>query len=92
MLRPLPFCFLLLAVTCNQFVAAEALYLRAHKQEKFLINSIVGAIFMGASTYFLGRYYGAIGVTAGYLTSAIFIGLGLGTRTFLKYRRLWHAK
>jgi O-antigen/teichoic acid export membrane protein len=92
MLRPLPFCFLLLAVTCNQFVAAQALYLRAHKQEKFLINSIVGAIFMGASTYFLGRYYGAIGVTAGYLTSAVFIGLGLGTRTFLKYRRLWHAK
>ena len=91
MLTPLPFALLLLAVICNQLVAAEALYLRAHKQEKFLLNSVIGAVFMGASTYFLGRHYGAIGVTAGYLASATFIGLGFGTRTFLKYRRQWHA-
>lgn len=92
MLEPLPFCLLLLAVICNQVVAAEALYLRAHKQEKFLINSVVGAIFMGTSTYLLGRSYGALGVTAGYLASAVLIGLGLGTWTFLKYRSLWHAQ
>jgi hypothetical protein len=46
---------------------------------------------MAASTYFLGRRYAAIGVTAGYLSCTILIGLGLGTWTFLKYRRQWHA-
>lgn len=92
MLAPLPFGLLLLTVTCNQIVSAEALYLRAHKQEKFLINSVAAAVFMGLSTYFLGRYYAAIGVTAGYLLMTLTIGLGLGTWIFLKYRRLWHAE
>jgi O-antigen/teichoic acid export membrane protein len=91
MLPPLPFGLLLLAVICNQLVSAAALYLRAHKQEKFLLNSVLGAIFTGSSTYFLGRRYGAIGVTAGYLAVSIVVGLGLGAWTFMKYRREWHA-
>jgi O-antigen/teichoic acid export membrane protein len=90
MLAPLPFGLLLLAVVCNQVVAAEAIYLRAHKQEKFLINSLVGAVLMGLSTYFLGRNYAALGVTSGYLACVI-IGLGMGTWTFVKYRRQWHG-
>jgi O-antigen/teichoic acid export membrane protein len=91
MLAPLPFALLLMAVICNQVVAAEALYLRAHKQEKFLVNSLVGAIFMALSTYFLGRSHAAVGVTSGYLAATVIIGLGMGTRTFLKYRRQWHG-
>ena len=92
MLSPLPFGLLLLTVVFNQIVAAEALYLRAHKQEKFLINSVVAAIFMSLSTYFLGRYHAAIGITAGYLLITIVVGLGMGTWTFNKYRSLWHAE
>ena len=91
MLAPLPFGLLLLAVVCNQVVSAEAVYLRAHKQEKFLVNSLVAAVFMGLSTYFFGRSYAALGVTSGYLAAAVIIGLGMGTWTFLKYRRQWHG-
>jgi hypothetical protein len=91
MLAPLPFGLLLLAVVCNQVVSAEAVYLRAHKQEKFLVNSLIAAVFMGLSTYFLGRSYAALGVTSGYLAAAVIIGLGTGTWTFLKYRRQWHV-
>jgi O-antigen/teichoic acid export membrane protein len=90
-LPPLPLAFLLIAMNINQLVSSMALYLRAHKQEKFLVNSILGAIFLTISTYFLGRRYGALGMTSGQLVIAVILGLGLGSYTFFKYRRLWHG-
>lgn len=39
----------------------------------------------------LGRWYGAYGIAVAYLFGALLIGLGFGTYTFAKYRRLWHA-
>jgi len=91
-LGPLPFGMLLLTMIFNHIVTSEAIYLRAHKQEKFLLNSVLGALFMLFSSYALGRRFGAIGMISGYLGGTTFIGLGLGTFTFLKYRRLWHAE
>ena len=76
----------------NVVVFGEALYLRAHKQEKFLLNSILGAVLVAPSTWFLGRLYGAQGIVAGNLAIAFLMGLPLGTYVFLKYRRLWHAE
>ncbi len=76
----------------NVVVTAEATYLRAHKQEKFLLISILGAILVAISTFFLGRNYGAFGVVAGSLLVGLITGLPLGTYTFLKYRRIWHAQ
>ncbi len=91
LLPPLPMGLLLIVPILNQVVASEALYLRAHKQEKFLINSVLGATCIAISTYFLGRYYAAFGMVAGFLVVSIFIGVGLGTYTFTKYRRLVHS-
>lgn len=90
-LGPLPFGLLLLTIIVNHIVFSEALYLRAHKQEKFLVISILNALLMTTSTYFLGKQFGAIGMVSGYFVINLVIGLGLGTYTFLKYRRLWHA-
>ena len=83
---------LLLVTAANVVVFGEALYLRAHKQEKFLLNSILGALLVTPSAYFLGRYYGAEGIVAGNLAIAFLVGLPLGAYVFLKYRRLWHAE
>jgi O-antigen/teichoic acid export membrane protein len=91
-LGPLPFGMLLLTMIFNHIVISEAIYLRAHKQEKFLLNSVLAALFMLFSSYALGRRFGAIGMISGYLGVTTFIGLGLGTFTFLKYRRIWHAE
>ena len=91
LLPPLPFAFLLLSVNINQSVNSMAMYLRAHKQEKFLVNSVLGAVGLSLTTWFLGRRYGALGMTAGQLAIALSVGFGLGGYTFLKYRRLWHA-
>jgi hypothetical protein len=91
LLEPLPFGLLLLTMVVNHIVFSEALYLRAHKQEKFLRISVLNALFMATSTYFLGKQFGAIGMVSGYLVISAVIGLGLGTYTFLNYRKLWHA-
>jgi O-antigen/teichoic acid export membrane protein len=91
LLPPIPLALLLLATITNIVVFAEALYLRAHKQEKFMINSIVGALWMAPAALLLGRFYGAYGIAIGYLCGGIVIGLGFGTYTFMKWRRIWHA-
>jgi O-antigen/teichoic acid export membrane protein len=89
-LPPLPFGILLATAPLSLIGFAQATYLRAHKQEKFLLNSVLGAILVGASTYFLGKNYGAIGVVTGSLLVGVVMGVPLGTYTFFKYRRLWH--
>jgi hypothetical protein len=86
-----PLAMLFVATVCNIIVFGEAVYLRAHKQEKFMVNSIVRALWMAPAAFVLGRWYGAYGIAVSYLCGALLIGLGFGTYTFAKYRRLWHA-
>jgi hypothetical protein len=90
LLSPVSVAGLLLATAVNVIVFGEALYLRAHKQEKFLLNSVLGAMLVAPSAYFLGRLYGAEGIVAGNVAIAFLMGLPLGTYVFLKYRRIWH--
>lgn len=73
----------------NHIVFAQAAYLRAHKQEPLLANSVVGAVLMALSTYFLGKWYGALGITSGYFIFTL-LGLGWVTMVFNIKRRLWH--
>ncbi|MBS1813483.1 MAG: hypothetical protein JSS87_01270 [Acidobacteria bacterium] len=88
-LGPTAFGLLLLTTILNVITFAQALYLRAHKEEKFLLNSVVGALCVCATTIILGRLYGAIGMIAGYFTITI-LGIAWTTAIFSKYRRLWH--
>jgi O-antigen/teichoic acid export membrane protein len=91
-LSPLPFAMLLVTMIVNHIVISEAIYMRAHKQEKFLVNSIAGAILMVISSYALGKHFGALGMAAGYLIISVIGGLVAGTFIFMKYRRIWHAE
>jgi len=84
---------LLVATTIiNHIVFAEAVYLRAHKQEPFLGISILNGCLIGLSTYFLGREFGAPGMMAGYFLINVVVGLGAGTWIFFTKRRLWHIE
>ncbi len=91
LLAPLPLALFLMAGVLNNVVFGFALYLRAHKQEKFMVNALLGAAWGATMAYVLGRPYGALGITSGYLAGTILIGLGHGGYTFAKYRRLWHG-
>jgi formate/nitrite transporter FocA (FNT family) len=90
-----PLAFFLFATVGNIVVFAEALYLRAHKQEKFMINSIAGALYIAPIAWWMARtpgpHHGAWGIAAANAIGVVFIGLGLGTYTFLRWRRIWHA-
>ena len=90
LLSPALVAVLLGAATINVLIAGQAYYLRGHKQEKLLVNSVVGAVCVGLSTFLLGRSFGAAGMVIGY--GALNVGgLIWTTMVFRKYRRLWHA-
>jgi hypothetical protein len=90
LLDPLPTCFLIGTAIINCAIFSQAVYLRAHKQEPFLINSLVGAVLVPAVMYFLGRPYGAVGIAAGMFACGMLVGLPLATWIFYKKREQWH--
>jgi hypothetical protein len=92
MLDPVSLGILLLGTIINVIVFAESVYLRAHKQEVFLRGSILGAVLIGSSTYWIGRAYGARGMVSGYLAVGVVVGLGYNTWVFLSYRKQWHME
>lgn len=89
-LPPWAFAFLLLATIMNHIVFSEALYLRAHKREPFLGQTIVAAILLSFSTFLLGKYWGANAVTVGYFAICALFGLPSATYIFITKRREWH--
>ena len=91
LLSPSLLAFLLVGAILDTMVFAQAIYLRAHKQEKFLLNSVLSAVLIACSTLILGRYFGAAGVVIGSFMIALFVGLPFGTYTFFKYRGMWHV-
>jgi hypothetical protein len=56
-----------------------------------MASSIISAILVSLSTYFLGKMYGAAGMVSGYLGIGLSFGIWYGTFLFVKYRREWHA-
>jgi hypothetical protein len=87
----LPLAILVLASVCNVYIYNLSVYLRAHKQEPFLNISIINGILTGISTYYLGREYGILGMTIGYLLINVFGAIIPGTLIFINKRKAWHT-
>ncbi len=92
LLSPLPFALLLSAAIANHLFGSMGTYLRAHKQEVLFHLSVAIAVAVLISNYLLGKTVGALGMVAGYLGIIAVLGLGFGTATFRKYRRIWHSQ
>ena len=90
LLDPSSIAMLMVYMICNVIIFAEAYYLRAHKREVLLVNSVVGAVTGTAFALIFGRYYGARGIV---ISSCLgnFFGVAWVTYKFQKYRRLWHT-
>jgi O-antigen/teichoic acid export membrane protein len=90
LLPPLPLGILLLYMMVTVIIAAEAYYLRAHKQEVFFVNSLVGAVAVTVCTLIFGQRYGATGIV---ISTCLLNwgGLVWATYKFRKYRRIWHS-
>lgn len=85
-----PMLFMMGALIINQLVGAWATYLRCHKKEPFMVNSIVGGILCCLSTVLLGKYFGVMGMTAGYF-SITFLMSFWGYHIYKTCKSKWHA-
>jgi hypothetical protein len=90
LLDPSSIGMLMLYMIANVVIFAEAYYLRAHKREVLLVNSLAGAVTITACTLIFGRYYGAKGIVVSCCLGNL-IGVVWSTYKFQKYRRLWHG-
>lgn len=90
-LSPSGLALVLFGFVANTVVSSMALYLRAHKQEKFMVNSVVGALYTVPAAWYFGHKFGGFGIAMAYAAGSLVIGLGYGSYTFLKWRRRWHG-
>ena len=74
----------------NQFVFAWAAYLRSHKKEPFLINSIILGILIAISVFVTANLYGVIGVVFSYSALTLFLGVPWAYYIFQSKKREWH--
>lgn len=90
---PLPLLFILAFVSlANHVVAVQAAYLRAHKEEPFMVISIMTGISTVSLALLLVPQNGAAGAVYAYAISALAIGLVGGTIIFVKKRKQWALK
>lgn len=85
----LPSLLMMVPVFLQQFVASWATYLRCHKQEPFLVNSIVGGMLCMLSTIGFGNYFGLYGVTIGYCVITV-VMFPWGYYIYKTKKREWH--
>ena len=92
LLDPFSFGLLLGVSVINVIIFSEATYLRAHKEEPFLLNSVVGAILITLMCFLIGPSYGAIGMAAGYFILTATVSLIWATYIFFSKRNKWHSE
>jgi O-antigen/teichoic acid export membrane protein len=85
----LPMLFMMIPILLNHVIAAWATYLRCHKREPMLVASLVIGILCSFSTIFLGKHFGVIGMTAGYMVLT-FIAFVWTYYIFKTKKRQWH--
>jgi O-antigen/teichoic acid export membrane protein len=86
--------FAILGITgiANHIVCAEAAYLRAHKQEPFMVLSVLNGVATASLALLLIPPLGGAGAVYSYATTVLLIGLGGGTLVFIRKRREWGVK
>ena len=85
-----PMLCMMIPVFLNQFTASWASYLRCHKREPFLVNSLVGGVLCSFSTIILGKYFGVIGITNGYCLLTLLM-FPWGYNIFSTKKVEWHV-
>jgi len=83
------FLLLLLTALSSHVVQSEAIYLRAHKCEPFLLQSIFTALATAASVVVFARISGALGVAIAYFAVLGVAGVISATTIFLIKRNQW---
>ena len=86
----IPMTLMMITILINPLVGSWADYLRCHKQEPFLLQSVVVGVLCCLSTILLGYKYGIIGITIGYCFLRLFVSLPWGYYTYKTKKDEWH--
>ncbi len=86
----IPMCFIAIPVLFNHIVFSWATYLRCHKKEPMLVQSVVMGFLCSISTIFFGHYFGVLGITSGYLFLTL-IGFFWAQFIFAEKKKNWHG-
>jgi O-antigen/teichoic acid export membrane protein len=86
-IRPL-ICLIFIAFI-NQINYSLTAYLRCHKAEPLLVQTVITGILGCLSTFILGHLYGVTGITAGYLV-IVSVGLPWTYFVFKTKKKQWH--
>jgi len=78
------------ATVMNQIVFAEAFYLRAHKREPFLANSVFVAVAMSVGLFSFS-HSSVFSISAMFAIITLFGGLIWGSIVFIYCRSRWHC-
>ena len=90
-LDPLAFTLLVIATTFGFVSFAQSTYLRAHKDEPFVLINLISAALICIYTFLFGEKYGVFGVVTVYLLVSGLIGGGWGSIVFWLKRREWKS-
>lgn len=86
----LPMLILFIPYILSLLVGSWAIYLRCHKQEPYLVTSIISGALQCASVFFLGSTYGLYGMLLGY-ASIILIMTPINYLIFKRKKIEWHT-
>ena len=88
-LPALPLLLMMIPEFINQYISAWGTYLRCHKQEPYLINSVVTGILCCLSTVGLGHLFGVMGITSGYCLITVAI-TPWAYHIYTSKKKQWH--
>ena len=88
-LPSIPLILMMIPVILNHITISLATYLRSHKEEPMMLQSVTMAFLSPLLTIFFGTKYGVIGVGTVY-TTLTFIGFVWAFYTFRIKKKLWH--
>lgn len=87
----LPTVLLAVTIIFGVLVNAWATYLRCHKKEPWLLNSVCTGILTMLSTFGLGKYFGLYGVVGGYFSVQCLM-FPWGVWIFKTKKKEWHGE
>ena len=85
----IPMFFMIVPILLNHITSSWATYMRCHKKEPMLVQSIVIGILCSISTITLGKYFGVLGMTLGYMLITI-LSFSWTYIIFKNKKKEWH--
>lgn len=86
-----PMLLMMIPVFLQQFVNSWATYLRCHKREPFLVNSVVGGLLCVSNALIFGKFFGLYGLTIGYCAITICM-FPWGYWLYYSNKKKWHEQ